>query len=313
MAQAGIVAPEQAHLALQQQQQQQQDLHLQLQQLENAHQQQQEQAQQQRTGAGGQDAQQDSENTQDEDGGGGGGGAEWNSADGGGDPDYERPAKKPKGGGGGGMRGHNKQLINNDHNGCRNHTGYIGVRKRNWGMYAAEIRDGSKRRRVLPPALAASGPTASPRSAFTPATTALPLFLVRRRWLGSFSQAKEAGMAYDAALILQKKHRAKTNFIYSDFATIPRPGAEHAGRVRYSLIPKDIMEVRERDRESRRTGAGGGEPGWLLLRAPPQLLCSPWRACLLGRVQHCSLTPTTPHPPPLCARVCSCTRTTTRR
>lgn len=63
------------------------------------------------------------------------------------------------------------------------------------------------------------------------------------RWLGSFSQAKEAGQAYDAALILQKKHRAKTNFSYSDFATIPRPGAEPGGKVRYALIPKDIMEV----------------------------------------------------------------------
>jgi EREBP-like factor len=52
---------------------------------------------------------------------------------------------------------------------CRNHTGYIGVRKRNWGMYAAEIRDGNK-----------------------------------RRWLGSFNVAKDAGLSYDAALVLQK-------------------------------------------------------------------------------------------------------------
>ncbi|KAL6745896.1 AP2 domain transcription factor, partial [Haematococcus lacustris] len=54
---------------------------------------------------------------------------------------------------------------------------YIGVRQRKWGVYAAEIRDGSK-----------------------------------RRWLGSFSTAEEAGQAYDAAAMLQKGDMAKTNF-----------------------------------------------------------------------------------------------------
>ncbi len=197
-----------------------------------------------------------------------------------------QPAKRARGAGGagasaGGSHSHQQQprqphsaaanpFVNNDHSGCRNHTGYIGVRKRNWGMYAAEIRDGSKRRYAcrarqhhialcsrallcLPLGGRVACPTRARANAATTCasccTIQLSLLLLRRlaanlRWLGSFSQAEEAGMAYDAALILQKKHRAKTNFIYSDFATIPRPGAEHAGKVRYSLIPKYIMEVR---------------------------------------------------------------------
>jgi hypothetical protein len=71
---------------------------------------------------------------------------------------------------------------------CRNQTGFIGVRMRKWGMYAAEIRDGDK-----------------------------------RRWLGSFGTAAEAGFAYDAAAIVQKGTKAKTNFYYTEYETNPRP------------------------------------------------------------------------------------------
>ncbi|KAG1670816.1 hypothetical protein FOA52_003407 [Chlamydomonas sp. UWO 241] len=90
---------------------------------------------------------------------------------------------------------------------CRNQTGYIGVRQRKWGMFAAEIRDGDK-----------------------------------RRWLGSFPSGREAGMAYDAASISQKGCKAKTNFIYDDYASIPRKEAEAGGAVRWDLLPKDVLE-----------------------------------------------------------------------
>ena len=44
-------------------------------------------------------------------------------------------------GGAGGMQGDMQTKEN-----CRNQTGFIGVRQRKWGMFAAEIRDGDKRR-----------------------------------------------------------------------------------------------------------------------------------------------------------------------
>ncbi len=100
-------------------------------------------------------------------------------------------------------------------------------------------------------------------------------------------------MAYDAALILQKKHRAKTNFIYSDFATIPRPNAEHGGKVRYNLIPKDIMDVSgsallplteskqpERVRRGQPPQAAQGAPGGQVL--PHATDPSSCRACPAG-------------------------------
>ncbi|KAL6751822.1 hypothetical protein V8C86DRAFT_647372 [Haematococcus lacustris] len=90
----------------------------------------------------------------------------------------------------------------------RNQTGFIGVRQRKWGVYAAEIRDGSK-----------------------------------RRWLGSFSTAHEAGLAYDAAAILQKGKKAKTNFRYRCMVTMPRDEAELVDVVRYNLLPLETHEV----------------------------------------------------------------------
>ncbi|CAK7323621.1 unnamed protein product [Dovyalis caffra] len=81
-------------------------------------------------------------------------------------------------------------LYRNPKRSSRQSSRYLGVRRRPWGRYAAEIRN--------------------------PCTK-------ERHWLGTFDTAEEAAIAYDLSSIsFSGIERARTNFYYPSFA-LPSP------------------------------------------------------------------------------------------
>ncbi|PNX98863.1 ethylene-responsive transcription factor erf086-like protein [Trifolium pratense] len=108
------------------------------------------------------------------------------------------------------LQRNNNTLPNGEKRGRRKQTEpgrFLGVRRRPWGRYAAEIRD----------------PTTK-----------------ERHWLGTFDTAQEAALAYDRAAISMKGNQARTNFIYSDtinFHTLVSSPLDLQVQVQHTLLP----------------------------------------------------------------------------
>lgn len=109
---------------------------------------------------------------------------------------------------------------------------FLGVRRRPWGRYAAEIRD----------------PTTK-----------------ERHWLGTFDTGLEAAIAYDRAAIAMKGAQARTNFIYAPFninqtlATQNAPISQHVSTDTTHAAcsePKPVIDVASEFRFDEDRGSG---------------------------------------------------------